>query len=100
MRMNKFKLIHTKRKGRYSESTDLKCILPSNTRSTCNCISLINVSFKTKTKTKNTCCFPKAEGPDNDNSNAVLMEMVLCINPASYENLSFAAEEKKLLLNF
>lgn len=38
--------------------------------------------------------FPKAEGPDNDNSNAVLMEMVLCINPASYENLSFAAEEK------
>lgn len=44
--------------------------------------------------------FTKAEGPDNDNSNTVLMEMVLCINPASYENLSFAAEEKKLLLNF
>lgn len=38
--------------------------------------------------------FPKAEGPDNDNRNTVLKEMVLCINLASYENLSFAAEEK------
>lgn len=90
--MNKFKLIHTQRKGRHSEPTDLKCILPSNTRLTC--ISLINVFLLKKQKTKNICCFPKAEGPDNDNRNTVLKEMVLCINLASYENLSFAAEEK------
>ena len=49
---------------------------------------------KKHTHTQNTCCLPKAEGPDNDNSKTVLKEMVLCINPASYENLSFAAEEK------
>lgn len=41
------------------------------------------------------CCFPKAGGPDSDNSNTVLREMVFCISPASsYENLSFVAEEK------
>ena len=59
MRMNKFKLIHTQRKGRYSESTDLKCILPSNTSSTCNCISLINVFLLKKKKQKTYAVSPR-----------------------------------------
>lgn len=70
----------------------LKCILPSNTPSTYHCISKFDKCAPFKIYI---CCFPKAGGPDNDSSNNVLREVVLCINPElSFENLSFAAEEK------